>query len=110
ADPAAEAPSHDGTELKYVEHVKFVNERRLSDRERQILTDWAAAGAPRGEGKPPTVPGDAVDGWQLPGEPDAVFAMDDKPFAVPADGPVDYQYFKVDPKFTEDRWIRAAEI
>jgi hypothetical protein len=33
-----------------------------------------------------------------------------KPFTVPAEGVVEYQLIEVDPGFTEDKWIRAAEI
>ena len=31
-------------------------------------------------------------------------------FVVPADGTVEYQYFVVDPGFTEDRWVTAAQV
>lgn len=110
AEPISGSQSHDGAKLDYVEHVAYRNERRMSDRERQILIDWSAAGAPRGDGIPPAVPSDPIDGWQLPSEPDAVFAMREQPFSVPAEGTIEYQYFWVDPKFTEDTWIKAAEI
>ena len=36
--------------------------------------------------------------------------MRDRPFTIPADGSVDYQYFVVDPKFKEDKWISAVEV
>ncbi len=36
--------------------------------------------------------------------------MADKPFQVQAEGTVPYQYFVVDPKFTEDKWISEYEI
>jgi hypothetical protein len=35
--------------------------------------------------------------------------MADKPYSVPAKGEVRYQYFQVDPGFTEDKWVQAAE-
>jgi hypothetical protein len=43
------------------------------------------------------------------GEPDLVVSMDRQPFRVPATGTVEYQYFEVDPGFTTDRWVCAAE-
>ena len=43
------------------------------------------------------------------GKPDLVLTMP-KPFTVPAEGVIEYQYFEVDPGFTEDRWVQAAEI
>jgi len=35
--------------------------------------------------------------------------MREEPFHVPAEGLLDYEYFIVDPGFTEDRWLRACE-
>jgi hypothetical protein len=35
--------------------------------------------------------------------------MSDQPFTVPAEGKIEYQYFTVDPGFTEDVWVREAE-
>ncbi len=43
------------------------------------------------------------------GTPDAVFEMS-RPFTVPADGVVDYQYFEVPTNFSEDKWIQAVEV
>jgi hypothetical protein len=34
----------------------------------------------------------------------------ERSFEVPAEGVVDYQYFEVDPGFTQDQWISASEI
>ena len=36
--------------------------------------------------------------------------MSPAPFTIPADGEVKYQYFRVDPKFTEDKWISCAQL
>ena len=36
--------------------------------------------------------------------------MRDRPFTVPADGTVEYQYFVADPGFTEEKWVTAAEV
>ena len=33
-----------------------------------------------------------------------------KPFTVPAEGVVDYQYVRIDPGFKEDKWIKAVEV
>lgn len=93
-------------------HGQFVNERRMSEAEKQMLRDWVLAGAPLGDASqlPAEPPIESTSEWRLPREPDAVFAMRPKPFRVPADGTVDYQYFVVDPGFKEDKWITAAEI
>jgi len=110
AEPGSDARSHDGTALDFVEHVGYANDRRLSGEEKQVLLRWAAAGAPRGEGNAPEPPGDTVAGWQLPRDPDSVIPMADRPFDVPATGAVEYQYFRADPGFDEDKWVKAAEV
>jgi hypothetical protein len=45
--------------------------------------------------------------WRVP-EPRTVYRMPE-PFNVPATGTVPYQFFEIDPKFTEDKWVYAAE-
>jgi peroxiredoxin len=110
ADPVSGTRSHDGATLSYVDHINFVNERRLSSDEREALLTWAAAGAPRGDGDAPPVSDDAIIDWQLPAEPDAVIPMSEEPFEVPAEGIIQYQHFRVDPKFDKDKWLRGAEV
>jgi peroxiredoxin len=90
------------------DHGKFANDWRLSDREKQLINHWVEAGAPQGDPAKLPPPREYVEGWQI-GEPDAVFYIADKPFQVPAQGEVRYQYFTVDPGFTDDKWIQAAE-
>jgi hypothetical protein len=89
-------------------HGKFRNDRRLSDREKDILTRWVAAGAP--QGNPSDLPPRPVyaEGWSI-GQPDVVLKMA-SPYALPATGEVPYQYFEVETNFTEDKWIQALEI
>ena len=89
-------------------HGTFSNARRLSQAEIDTIVAWVDKGAP--QGKPADLPPapSFPDGWDI-GVPDAVFAMTEE-FDVPADGVVEYQYFTVQPNFTEDRWIQAAEI
>lgn len=110
AEPTDGAKSHDGATLTFVSHIGYANERRLTQEEKATLLRWAAAGAPRGDGAAPAPPEDTVAGWLLPRDPDAVIEMADEPFDVPADGVVKYQYLRVDPGFTEDKWVKAAEV
>lgn len=88
----------------------YQGERLMSDEEKQILYDWAAAGAPEGDPAELPEPRRWVDGWRLPREPDLVVPMRSKPFRVPATGVIEYQYFAVDPGFTEDAWVQAADV
>jgi len=87
---------------------QFANDARLSAEEKQQIATWVAHGAPEGDPADLPPPREFAEGWRI-GEPDLVLYMSDEPFDVPAEGTVEYQYFVVDPQFTEDRWIQAAE-
>ncbi|MFO0918156.1 MAG: redoxin domain-containing protein [Planctomycetaceae bacterium] len=91
------------------EHGKFLNERTLTAEERKVLSD-RAAGAPQGNPQDLPAPRTFVKGWQLSRDPDYVMNLQDKPFPVPAEGVVRYQYFVVDPKFKEEKWVTEAEV
>lgn len=87
----------------------FSNDYSLSADEKQLIYDWVAAGAPEGDPSQLPEPMEYAEDWMMPEEPDLVIHMADEPFDVPADGVVDYQYFIVDPGFTEDKWVKIAE-
>ncbi|MCA9085366.1 MAG: redoxin domain-containing protein [Planctomycetaceae bacterium] len=100
----------------------FQNARHMPESEKQILRDWIAGGLKLGQPED----SDAIEGsdgaataasaadsgakWQLGREPDQIVEMRSRPFMVPAEGVVEYQYFVVDPGFEEDKWIAAAEV
>ncbi|HJT78233.1 MAG TPA: hypothetical protein VJ739_13600, partial [Gemmataceae bacterium] len=89
---------------------KFDNDRRLSHDDRALLLRWIDQGCPKGNEKDLPPPRDFVRGWTMH-EPDLVLTMNED-FAVPAKAPrggIPYQYFTVDPHFTEDRWVVEAE-
>jgi peroxiredoxin len=90
------------------EHGKFANDVRLTDEQKSLIDRWVAAGAPEGDPKDLPPPRKFVEGWRI-GKPDQVVYMRDEPYTVPAKGEVRYQYFQVDPGFTEDKWVKAAE-
>jgi hypothetical protein len=71
------------------------------------IAEWVATGAPEGDGEPPALPAFET-GWSI-GKPDRIVDMGTD-FEVPASGTVPYKYFTVDPGFTEDTWVEAAEI
>ena len=91
------------------DHGTFTNDCRLTSHEKQLLFDWIDNGMPEGDGTPPPLPRFA-DGWRI-ATPDQIIFMNEEhqPFPVPAAGIVDYQYFRVDPGWTEDKYIAAAE-
>ncbi len=89
---------------------KFANDCSLSEEECKLIDQWVNAGAPEGDRDQLPEAKKYLTGWQLPAEPDVVFSISEKPFVVPAAGEVKYQYFKVDTKFTEDKWIKCAQL
>ncbi len=91
-------------------HGEFSNARLLSESEKQTLYDWTEAGAPAGDLEKLPPQREFVAGWRLPRDPDLVVAMREEPYRVAAEGVIDYQYFAVDPGFTEDKWVQAADI
>jgi peroxiredoxin len=89
---------------------KFSNNRRLSEEDKGALQAWLDNGTPRGDDKDAPPPRSFPEGWSI-GKPDFVIQMP-RAYDVPAKAPkggIPYQYFKVDPGFTEDRWIQRAE-
>ncbi len=92
------------------EHGQFANARGMSEAEKALLYEWVRQGAP--EGDPAQLPPKRkfITGWRLPREPDVVIDMRGEPFTVPAEGAIEYQYFAVDPKFKEDKWVTAADV
>ncbi|MDZ4852773.1 MAG: redoxin domain-containing protein [Pirellulaceae bacterium] len=86
----------------------FKNDARLSEVEKQLIQSWIENGCPEGNPSDSPRPPIFVAGWRMP-DPDLVIPMRDEPFKIPATGVVEYQYFQVDPKFSEDKYIIASE-
>jgi len=91
-------------------HGDFINARVMTTLEKSQLRQWVNAGCPEGDRSQLPEKPTYTNGWQLPEAPDLVVNMRDKPFDVPAEGTVRYQYFEVDPGFKEDTWVKAAEL
>ena len=89
---------------------KFRNAREVSNVEKQTIRKWIAEGAHLGDAEDLPEPKTFTTGWRLPKEPDLVIPMRSRPFEIPAEGTVEYQYFIVDPQFKEDKWVVAAEV
>lgn len=86
----------------------FKNDARLSQAEKDTILTWIANGSPQGDPADLPLAPEFTAGWRMP-EPDRIIHVREEPFAVKATGVVEYQYFKVDPKFTEDMYVTAAE-
>jgi hypothetical protein len=91
------------------EHGTFVGARNMPDKDKQLLQQWVDDGMPFGDADELPEPLPPRGDWGL-GKPDVVFEMNHKPYLVPAEGTVEYQYFVVDSGFTEDQWIQGAEV
>ncbi|MCA9137156.1 MAG: hypothetical protein KDB00_10365, partial [Planctomycetales bacterium] len=89
-------------------HGSFSNDPRLSDRDRELIITWVDNGMPKGDPNDLPPPPEFAVGWQMM-QPDQVIKMRDRAFSVPAEGIVDYQRFVVDPGWTTDKYIVAAE-
>ncbi len=90
------------------DHGQFANDARLTDDEKTLIRSWVKNGMPEGDASQLPEPPQFVTGWRMP-EPDQVIHVREEAFDVPADGIVDYQYFAVDPGWTEDKFVCAAE-
>ena len=86
---------------------EFSNAARLTPAEREILAAWADGGAAEGDAADKPAPVTFVDGWNL--NPDLIVEMPND-FQVQATGTIEYQYMLVKANFTEDVWVRAAEM
>jgi hypothetical protein len=85
----------------------FANDRSLSAREHAALLAWIDHGTPLGDPNALPKPRAFADSWSI-GKPDLVIEMPEA-YTVPAQGVVEYTYFRVPTNFTEDRWVQAAE-
>lgn len=86
----------------------FKNDPTLSTTEVNLLKTWVENGMPEGNPVDLPDPPEFVEGWRI-GEPDQIIAMSEESFEVPAEGIVDYQRFVVDPGWTDEKFISAAE-
>ena len=89
----------------------FSDDRRLSDDEKRLIPAWV--GSRRAAGRSEGTAADADFcrqrlAQQPAARPDP--ADERQTYHVKAEGVLSYQNFRVDPHFTEDKWIEAAEI
>jgi hypothetical protein len=90
-------------------HPRFAwkDDLRLDDAEKQLLADWAAAGAPEG---------DPADAGPLPDPtvetlPDADLELEiEGAWPQPRVAPDAYRCFSMDPALVTDRWIDGVEV
>jgi tetratricopeptide (TPR) repeat protein len=94
-------------------HGEFAGDRRMSDADIKMISDWVAAGSPEGKstGSPPPPPPQTTHVWRL-GSPDMVATLP-QPYTLAAeskDAPDDYRNFVVPLPVDKPRWVRAVEL
>lgn len=89
---------------------EYLDDPSLSDQEIATVAKWVDAGSPRGNpaDAPPPLQFKEQDEW-VNGAPDLIVRME-KGFTIPAQGPDFTPSEHVDPKITEDRYIKWIQI
>ncbi len=86
----------------------FANERRLPDRQIELIRAWAQAGAPEGDAREKPAPPVFPEGWQA-GQPDKVLTLGAK-VAVAADGPDQFRCFVLPLGVDHDVYLSGMEF
>ena len=86
----------------------FKNERRLTDKQIEMISQWAAAGAPAGDlSKTPPNP-KFHDGWAL-GKPDHIVEMPVE-YEIEPEGEDEYRHFIIPTNFDTDMYVQAVDV
>jgi thiol-disulfide isomerase/thioredoxin len=88
-------------------HGNWRNVRSVSDADRQMFTQWVAAGCIEGDPADAPVPPKLATGWTIR-QPDIV--IDVEPQELPAEGRIPWRKFPVAFDVPEDLWVSEAEI
>ena len=87
----------------------FSNDRSLTDEEIATLVAWVDAGAPPGNSRDMPPPRQfPAETWQI-GEPDLIVSLPTD-FVVKATAPDQWPDILVDPRLTQDRYIKGVQI
>ena len=87
---------------------KFKDERRLTEKQIDLIAQWVETGASEGDPKKlPAMPKFTL-GWQL-GKPDLVVKMAEA-YTVPAEGRDIYRSFVIPLNLPENKWLKAMEF
>jgi len=88
-------------------HGEFLNTRRLTDEQVDLIRQWVQQGAPEGTTAVPSLPTFA-EGWQL-GTPDLVLTSTETYSLRPGSGDV-FRNFVLPVPITSTRYVRAVEF
>jgi Flp pilus assembly protein TadD len=86
----------------------FLEERRLSDAQVQLIADWVKQGSPAGAAAHAPSPPKFTSDWEM-GQPDLVLRAT-RPYQLRADGAEVFWNFIMPVPITTARWVKAIEI
>jgi Flp pilus assembly protein TadD/mono/diheme cytochrome c family protein len=86
----------------------FADERRLTDRERDLIKQWVIGGMPQGDPSIAPPPPQFDQTWQL-GKPDLILKIA-RPYTLPAAGTDFFRNFILPYPLKQTHYIRAMEI
>jgi thiol-disulfide isomerase/thioredoxin/mono/diheme cytochrome c family protein len=90
------------------EHSPWVNDRSLTEDDKDDLLAWLSGDAAKGDMADAPLPRTYASGWLI-GKPDVVFQIP-RPISVKAEGTMPYQMVSVPSELDEDRWVQALEV
>lgn len=86
----------------------FLDARRLTDAQIELIRAWATHGAPEGDPAEKPVPPKFASGW-LGGEPDQVIKMTE-PYTIPAEGADQFRCFVIPLHADQDEYVKMVEF
>ena len=86
----------------------FANDARLSEQAIATIVAWVDQGAREGDPRELPPPPPHVEGWSI-GKPHRILVMS-QDYTIEPGAPDAYVYVTFPLRFTEDRWVQAAEI
>jgi hypothetical protein len=89
-------------------HVEFEEERRLTDKQIQLIQDWVRHGAVAGRPADAPSPPQFSSEWAL-GTPDMILHVA-QPYHLGPDGPEIFWNFVIPVPVTATRWVKAMEV
>lgn len=89
-------------------HTPWLNDRSLTEADRNDLLGWIAAGKPEGTAADAPLARQWPGEWEI-GTPDAIVQIP-KPLEVKATGTMPYIVQAVETGWEEDRWVRGFEV
>ncbi|HEV8543428.1 MAG TPA: tetratricopeptide repeat protein [Verrucomicrobiae bacterium] len=87
---------------------EFMDERRLTAEQIELIQDWVAAGAPEGRARDMPPPPNFAEGWLL-GKPDLI-VQTPQAYVLAPEGADLYRNFVIPAPLLETRFVRAIEF